>query len=611
MDGRNKKFNSSNLSGLISVIFLVSVPVFASVKVTSIDFKSAGATSTVEISSDQPLIYEKTDNSQDRQIVLELKGSKLSKNASRKLDTSSFKSRVSLISPYQVEGLGETSRVVIQLREAASGEVSQDGNTLRIRIPNGAAPDRSVQNSEVSGTEAAVNTLPVVSSPPGEAVPSLDPKMAATQQLETLIESNKTKRYVGKRITLQVRDMDILDAFQLIGEASGFNVIVGEEVKGKITLSLTDTPWDQALDLILSTRQLGAERHNNVLRVTTLVNLTAEKQAELAARKATEATAPRVTRVFPISYAKLGDLTSVFTKFGSVIPGADGTNTIVQADERTNSIIVRDTAENIDRMRKLIDLLDTQTPQVLIEAKIIEASETSGNSLAGQLGIGGRGSDGSGGASFNGSGLDLLNLSSIGAASKAGGALGISPTLSFLPGTAQLNAFLSISETENKVKIISSPRVVVLNKESASIVSGQPVLIPTISTTTNGPIPLFTVQQANLSLTVKPTVANDSGVLLELSVQRDVPTSIGDKTAIANRSINTKVLIESGTTLVIGGVYSNDSHHSESGFPFLRKIPILGVLFGSESDDVSRSELFIFITPRILNEKEAGLASSG
>ncbi len=647
MDGKTQKQNRILAASLVSNFLLGSATAWASVKVTSIDFKSSGSSSLVEIKSDQPLTYEKTDNAQDRQIVIELKSSKLTKNASRKLDTSSFKSKVSLISPYQVEGGGETSRVVIQLREPANGAVSQDGNTLSIRIPNGAAPDRTPPpatgaldpladaSSPANGAESAVPSPEAANGPdpvaglsqspapadaskpeaqasaPDSSVESQDPKRGAEKQLESLMESKKTKRYVGRPISLQVRDMDILDVFQLIGEASGFNVIVGEEVKGKITLSLSDTPWDQALDLILGTRQLGAERHNNVLRITTLTNLTAEKTAELAAKKATEATAPRVTRVFPISYAKLGDLTSVFTKFGSATPGADGTSTVVQADERTNSIIVRDTSENIDRMRKLIEILDTQTPQVLIEAKVVEASEVEGNTLNGQIGFSGTGTDGTGGTSFNGAGLDLLNLSSIGGKDAAGGAaFGLSPSLAFLPGTARLNAFLTIKESEDRIKVIASPRIVVLNKESASIVAGQPVLIPTISQTQNGPITLSTPQQANLSLSVKPTVTNDSGVLMDIQVTRDVPSTINGTTAISNRNVNTKVLIESGSTLVIGGVYSSQTKHSESGFPFLRKIPLIGALFGSESDDVSRSELFIFITPRILNEKEAGLASA-
>lgn len=186
----------------------------------------------------------------------------------------------------------------------------------------------------------------------------------------------------------------------------------------------------------------------------------------------------------------------------------------------------------------------------------------------------------------------------------------MSPSLSFIPGVSRLNALLNLGESENQVKVISSPKTVVINKEKASIVQGTPVLVPGTTTVAGvGTVPTTTVQNANLSLNVKPTVTNDGGVLMDLTVTRDIPFQLsGGNTAVANRNINTIVLVDSGATLVIGGIYTMTVTHSSSGFPVLRKIPILGALFGSDSDETDRSELFIFLTPRILNTKEAGLS---
>jgi type IV pilus assembly protein PilQ len=190
--------------------------------------------------------------------------------------------------------------------------------------------------------------------------------------------------------------------------------------------------------------------------------------------------------------------------------------------------------------------------------------------------------------------------------------LGISPQVSFIPGVSRINALLSWGESESQVKIVSSPKTVVLNKQKASIIEGTPVLVPGTTTVAGvGTVPTATVQSANVSLSVKPTVTNDGSVLLDLTVTKDVPISLpGGNYGIGNRNITTQVLVESGTTLVIGGIYTMQTNHASSGFPFLRKIPILGALFGSDAESTDRSELFIFVTPRIINSKEAGMTGA-
>jgi type IV pilus assembly protein PilQ len=607
--------NSRSLNrGLVLLPLLALASSGDAAQIKSIEFKNQGQAGYLEIKADGPISAKETQNKLDRQIVVDLEGATLSKSASRKLDTSSFPGAVSLVSPYQVQGQDGLARVVVQLREEPKNSVlEQDGNTVRLVVSSDSiTASRSasqptgepINPPELSGSEVPASP-PVAENSNESTRPSVQ-STTSDGMIDGVISANQTKRYVGKPINLQVRDMNLLDVFQLIGEASGFNVVVGPEVSGKITLNLAEVPWDQALDLILSTRQLGAERKNNILRITTLENLTREKQSELAAKRAAEATAPKVTKVFPISYAKLPDIVTAFKNFGSNLAAQDA-QTVVQPDDRTNSIIVRDTVDNVERMKKIVEVLDVQTPQVLIEAKVIEASETFGRSLGGSLGMG-RANEATGqgfGTSFNTGALtgSVTNRSSA----EGTGALGItllgSSGSNFNPFN-RINALLTIGEEEEKVKVIASPRLVVLNKESASIVSGTPVVLKS-STVSNGTVTNTTATlMANLSLTVSPTVTNDLGVLMTLSISRDVPL----QEAVAPRTINTKVLVDSGGTLVIGGIYTAQENESSSGFPFLRKIPILGWFFGTESKSNTKSELFIFISPRVLNEKDAGLS---
>jgi type IV pilus assembly protein PilQ len=582
----------------------VFVPgVQAASNIISIDFNGIANPAEVSIIADAPLVFKKQENKAEKQIVLELDGSILNGLVSKSIDTSSFDTNVTMINSYQVQGQTELVRIVIQLRNPGTSDVIQSQNGLKVLIPD---------------------------SKDGNAKADSNSKSA----LEDFMKSEDSHRFTGKPVTLQIRDGDVQDVLRLIGEASGFNVVVGDDVKGKITLSLVDVPWDQALDVVLHTLHLGADRSNNILRVGTLTNLTQEKTAEQNALNAAKAAQPRITRVFPVSFAKLSDLQTILSKFASVgsttasggsaggapVAGS-GETSIVQLDERTNSLIVRDTMENLDRMKKLIEILDTQTPQVMIEAKVIEATEGFSKSLTGSLGFGGSG-DTSIFASFAGANpLDPLigtpgvfaAGSAISSQSNASGALngtfGLSPTVSFLPGVSRLNAVLSWGESENQLKVISSPKTVVLNKESAKIVEGTPVLVPGTTTQNGITVPATTVQNADVSLTVKPVVTNEGSVLMELNVSKDVVVNLAGGGGVGSRNIKTTVLVDSGSTLVIGGIYTMETNHTASGFPILRDLPIIGALFGSDNDSTTRSELFIFITPRILNSRESGLNS--
>jgi type IV pilus assembly protein PilQ len=600
---------------LVQILSPIGHDAQAASNVTSIDFRANGAGGgEIVISADGPVQVEKVENSPDNQVVLNISGAQLTKYATRKLDASSFDGPVSLISPYQLQDVPDTARIVVQLRETVSSDLSQQGNTIRLSLGagsgSGSPAPTTAANASVDAAPVAAPAAASSEEAPAAQSDRVSKSSAAASggvqsksRLEQFFEARETKRYYGKPVTIRVKEMDLADVFRLIGETSGFNIVLGEDVKGKITLSLEDVPWDQALDLVLSTQRLGAERNNNVLRVVTLANLTTEKQEQLKAKQASEASTPRVTRVFPISFAKPAELSGLLSKLGTSQSGttADTTSTI-QVDERTNSLIVRDTIENIERMKKLIEVLDTQTPQVLIETKVIEATERFSNGLSGTLT--GQMSDPFGmGFSFNGLSTGALGNSITTGNSQFATSFGI------LPNAGRLNAALSINEAEDKIKIISAPRTVVLDKQTAQILKSDPLL--QLQTTVSNGVQqnTFVNTPATLSLRVQPTVTNDGSVLLDLNVSRDVIVQDPNgATATGSRNMTTKVLVESGATLVIGGIYSSNNTERENGFPFLRKIPVIGALFGSETSSLDRSELFIFVTPRILNPKEAGLA---
>lgn len=630
-------FRMQKMTGLLLFLTLgFSLPsstAFGSATITGIDFKGSSDPSEITIKSDTELTFERIENSEGKQLILEMKDAKIGKAEAQKIDTSSFDSKVSQISPYQVQGQDNTVRVVVQLREMVSTDVSQDKNTITIKVPNKSAGNPSldaVPEKAVSQKAETARPSETVQAPES-AAPS-DQASGSRTDLEAYMSTKDTKKFIGKHVTLQIRDGDVGDVLKLISESSGFNIVLGESVKGKLNLSLVDVPWDQALDIVMRSLRLGAERNNNILRVDTLQNLAMEKADELAAQKAAAAVAPRVTRLFPINYADPKDLQKTVEKFvmGETTPsvtvsGAGSSsstsgisssslaNAIVQIDDRTNSIIVRDTTENLEKMQKLIELLDIPSPQVLIEAKIIEASDKFSRALNGSLGIGDAAVSGfgsfAGGNPFDalvGSPGVFTSGSTIATSTAGLGTLGYSPNLSFLPSLGRVNAVLSWGESESQLKVVAAPKTVVMNKLSASIVQGTPVLIPgqTVSQT-GSPVPLTTVQQANISLKVKPTVTNDGSILMELTVTKDVPESLpGGNQGVGSRNLTTTVMVETGTTLVIGGIYNLQTTHVAEGFPFLRKLPLIGALFGNESDSTNRSELFIFVTPKILNPKE-------
>ncbi len=471
-------------------VFVWGVAAQAATPVKSIDFKDEAQESVIEITSDGPLTYEKRDDAEKKQVIIDLKDVSLEANASRPLDTSSFaSSSVTLVNPLRVEGQADQASVVVQLKDSANAEVTQDGNVLRIKVPHAAGATASADALPPPPSDAPPADPAATPPPPaaGAAPLAEAPAQPKNDKLGQFLQAQESKRFVGKSITLQLRDADLIDVFRLIGETSGFNIVMGDDVKGRVTLSLVDVPWDQALDMILRTNKLGAERNNNVLRIATLQSLVSEKTQQLQAKIASEASAPRVTRIFPISYANLSDLQKILVNFvsgsSSSAPGAGSGSlggAVVSADQRTNSIVVRDTVENIEKMKRPYrDARYAEMPQVLIEAKIVEVKKSFSNQIGGLHN--GHNSNPVWGATFNSpvSPFDTLGGGSF--LSSGGGAFGTSVDLSIIPGFSPPQRTFE-HHGESKLETVSFS---IVNKQAANVVQAESVVIPVTTSQTN------------------------------------------------------------------------------------------------------------------------------
>ena len=428
------------------------------------------------------------------------------------------------------------------------------------------------------------------------------------------------RKYSGRRIDLDFKDADIHNILRLLSEVGDVNVVTADNVSGSVTIRMRNVPWDQALDVILQAKGLGMVRQGNLIRVAPIAQLEQEREAAIARQKQRLQLAPLETRLVPVSYATAQSLQprvrELLTDRGSV-----------SVDARTNMLIVRDIVGNLNNVEDLVRSLDTQTPQVLIEARIVEAASTYSRDIGIQWG----GSATVGSATGNPTGLRFPSdigiaggaplgeaptdgLSPFGApvtnpnfavnlpavvGAGSGGALGI--TMGSLSGAVNLNVRLSAAEAAGSVRIISSPRILTLDNNEAAISQGT--LIPFSQVSAQGVNTAF--QEAKLELAVTPHVTSDGSVAMDVRITRDEPDfgntgAQGDPT-ILKREATTELLVADGNTAVIGGIYTRNTGRNVDQVPFFGDIPVLGVFFKRRSFTENRNELLIFLTPRIVN----------
>ena len=411
------------------------------------------------------------------------------------------------------------------------------------------------------------------------------------------------KGYLGRRISLDFKDIDMADVLRLIAEVSDLNVIAGDEVKGQVTIRLVDVPWDQALDVILLTKGLGFMRVGNVLRIAPAELLKQEEEMRLQERRALEQLEDLVVKLQPVNYADVGSVRGMVQRLLS----ARGT---VDVDKRTNTVIIKDIPSVIDEATALVKAIDTQTPQVLIESKVVEASLDFSREFGVVWGVGvepladpfdpssplrtGVGPD-----PFRLNTQENNNATFINPLTAGPTAL-FNLSAFILDEKLNLNLQLQAAEINGDGKVISSPRVVTLDNEKATIEQG--VSIP-FQTFENGDAQLEFVD-AVLKLDVTPHITADKSIIMDVKVSRNAPDdsvfTLTCSPAIAKNQVDTQTLVKDGQTLVLGGIYVVQKGQRQSRVPYLHSIPLLGGLFRSNEVRDSRKELLIFVTPRIV-----------
>jgi type IV pilus assembly protein PilQ len=432
------------------------------------------------------------------------------------------------------------------------------------------------------------------------------------------------RKYNGRRIDLDLKNADIHNILRLLSEVGNVNIITSDDVTGSVTIKMKSVPWDQALDVILSAKGLGLVKRGNLLRVAPQAVLEKERELAIARQKQRIELAPLETRLIPVSYATASQLQGRAKELLSERGSAS-------VDERTNMLVVRDVAENLDDVEELVRSLDSQTPQVLIEARIVEAA----TSFAHDVGIQWGGSIVASSATGNPTGLVfpsdvtvaggatdgdtpteglspfanaapnpnfVVNMPAP-AGTGQGGALGIS--LGSLAGNFNLAVRLSAFETTGHIRIISSPRILTLDNHAATISQGTS--IPYSQVSAQGVQTAF--QEAKLSLNVTPHVTSDGAVAMDVNVTRDEPdfnqTSARGDPTILKRNAKTTLLVQDGHTAVIGGIYTRNTGVGYDRVPFFADIPVIGILFRKSNNRDARNELLIFLSPRIVNRSES------
>jgi type IV pilus assembly protein PilQ len=510
--------------------------------------------------------------------------------------------------PYQIEADGDDLKIAFGAAlDPAAAEVAAtkvalpDAGTQEVSVPETKLPETKVADAQPVTTPAprtvSAETIEKLLRAPAFAVEEppagLTPAPTAGGNFETQAIVTDKANYSGKKISLNLVDTEVKQIFRLFHEISGLNFVLDPAVEGKVTIVLDNVPWDQALDIILKNNGLDKQFENNVIRIAPTQKLAAEAAQRKQLKEAKDLEVEPITITRTLSYAKAEDVEKVIRDGGIL-----STRGKVMVDKRTNALIISDIPKKLQPLDQLISTLDSETPQVMIEARIVETSKSFSQDLGIKWGFNAiaDASKGTGtGLAFpaNASAKYGLNLPGAGSAS----------TLAFSFGNIidsfTLDIALSDLETEGRGRILSSPKIATQNNERAEIEQG--VRIPVVSTTATEINVEFV--SASLRLAVTPQITADGTVAMDVIVENNSPdflVNVSGVPGIRTQRAQTKILVADGGTAVIGGIFTINEGQSEVGVPWFRKIPGLGWLFKTRSITNENRELLIFITPKIV-----------
>ena len=541
-------------------------------------------------------------------------------------------------------GVDGSGRVIVNLANNQVGvDLQQQAKGLTIEFMRTSLPEGLRRRLDVTDFGTPVKT--VSTSQAGERVRMViestgDWEHSAYQSDNQFVVEIRQKKvdlskltqgpgYSGEKLSLNFQNIEVRSLLQVIADFTNFNIVTSDTVTGALTLRLKDVPWDQALQIIMDAKSLGMRKSGTVLWIAPKDEIDARTKKDFEAALAIEKLEPLRTQSFQLNYAKAVDIVNQLTNTAS---GGTGASTRFLSERgsaisepRTNQLFITDTASKIEEVRKLIATLDVAIRQVLIEARIVEASDTFGRSLGVRLG----GTDlrasrgGDGGYSLGGGNRMVFGTSynNAIASSGAGGSTNTSGNFVNLPAqgiggydpasfaisifSSAANRFLNLEisamEADGKGKIVSSPRVVTGDQTKASIEQGTEFPYP-VTAPNGGTVIAF--KKAVLKLEVTPQVTPDGNVILDLDINKDSPGEVlNNVRAINTKHIKTQVLVENGGTVVIGGIFELFEDNSETKVPLLGDIPGVGNLFKTRTKSVNKQEMLVFITPKIITDR--------
>lgn len=527
---------------------------------------------------------------------------------------------------------GDGQAQILLSNPKAEMDIQQQGKRIRIEIMNTQLPVNMRRRLDVVDFSTPVKFIDanmegdstvIYIEPEGQydylayqadSVLSVNVKPLTEAEKQNLVKQEFP--YTGEKLSLNFQNIEVRAVLQLIADFTGQNLVASDTVDGAITLRLQNVPWDQALDLVLKTKGLAKRQMGNVLLVAPAEEIAAREKIELEAVKQVEELAPLLSEYVQLRYAKAADIASLLTSESGLM-SSRGTAVV---DERTNTLLMKDTGDNLDKIREAITLLDVPVRQVLIEARIVIANTSVGEKLGIRWGGASYKDDGDNGfASFGGSSNTIaeaneilldrqsgddpegitfpdayvvdLGVSDVGASSVA---VGIQ-TFDYL-----LDLELSAVETEGNAEIVSQPRVVTADGQTAMIQSGTE--IPYQEASSSGATSV-SFKSAVLKLEVTPQITPDDRIIMDLKINQD---SVGEVTAagptIDTNSLETQVLVENGETVVLGGIFRSEETTAVTKTPFFGDLPYIGVLFRRTEQTDTKAELLVFITPRLVKD---------
>jgi type IV pilus assembly protein PilQ len=540
-----------------------------------------------------------------------------------------------------------TGRVIVSLANNQVGvDIRQQGQALVVEFLKSSLPEGLRRRLDVADFGSPIQTVTTFAL--GERVRMvIEPKgswehSAYQSDNQFVVEVRPQKvdpgkltqgpGFTGEKLSLNFQNIDVRALLQVIADFTNFNIVTSDSVTGAVTLRLKDVPWDQALDIIMQAKGLGMRKNDNVLWIAPKEEINAKEKLELESRLAIQNLEPLRTQSFQLNYTKAEDILKQIAPAGGTSANANARMLSPRgsavAEPRTNQLFVTDIANRLEQVQQMITKLDIAVRQVLIEARIVEASDTFGKSLGVRLGgTDQRAQSGGDGGYALGGGNRAVFGSNYGNAVASSGALnsgtsitGADTGVNFvnLPAVGQngynassfaisifnsaanrfLNLEISALEADGKGKVVSSPRVVTANQTKALIEQGTelPYQVATASGATS-----IAFRKANLKLEVTPQITPEGNIILDLDVNKD---SVGQSTAagfaINTKHIKTQVLVENGGTVVIGGIFELNETENETRVPVLGDIPVLGNLFKSRARSTNKQEMLVFITPKMI-----------